>query len=76
MPVAWVVIVLLGGAVVYLDAQATTPLPTVPVLGLAVESCNADKFVITAPTKDCARVITSTKGSTSTMHRRTLRCVK
>lgn len=72
--------IFLLGSVVYLDAQPT-PLPIVPpipipVLGLAVESCDADKIVLTAPVADCPRVLTSTKGSTKTMHVRTLTCVK
>lgn len=67
--------IFLLGSVVYLDAQPTPTGPTVPVLGLAVESCDTNKVVITAPVKDWLRVLTSTKGSTKTLPVRTLTCV-
>ncbi len=58
--------------------QATTLVmdttPPAPPKGLEITSATPDTVVITAAIGDCARVVTSTKGSTSTRWKRTVTC--
>ena len=56
---------------------AQVPVPVYvppPPTGLQITSATPDQIVITASTKDCKKVITSTAGSTSTMAKRTIQC--
>lgn len=51
-------------------------LPPPPAAGLTVVSASPQQIVMTAATKDCSRLVTSTKGSTATVLKRTVTCVK
>lgn len=56
----------------------TTPIETVPPAptGLRIVSSSAQEIIVVASISDCSRVITSTKGSTSTQLKRTMTCVR
>lgn len=60
--------------------QATTlvadTMPPAPPKGLEITSATTDTIVITAASADCARVVTSTKGSTSMRWKRTVTCLR
>lgn len=51
-------------------------LPPVAPTGLTITSLSASKIVIVASARDCTRVITSTKGSTTWQAQRTITCVR
>lgn len=55
---------------------APVDLPPAPPQGLTIASATAEQVVIVASATDCARVVTSTKGSTATIYKRTVSCVK
>lgn len=57
-------------------APVPPPPPPPPAAGLRIDSTSPDQVIITAPVTDCPRVVTSTKGSTSTTHKRTITCVR
>lgn len=57
-------------------APVPPPPPPPPAAGLRIDSTSPDQVIITAPVADCPRVVTSTKGSTSTTHKRTITCVR
>jgi hypothetical protein len=49
-------------------------LPPTPPAGLTIVSSSANEIVIVARASDCPRVVTSTKGSTGAMRKRTVTC--
>lgn len=57
-------------------APVPPPPPPPPAAGLRIDASSPDQVVITATVKDCPRVVTSTKGSTATTHKRTITCVR
>jgi len=56
-------------------APSGCPAPP-PPSGLSVVSATPQQIIITATVADCSRVVTSTKGSTPTLQKRTITCVK
>ncbi len=54
----------------------TLPVPVLPMPGLSIVQQSPTEVVITAPTTACPRIATSTKGSTATMLKRTVRCLQ
>ena len=56
--------------------QAAQDLPPAQPKGLEITLETADKIVVAAMKTDCARVVTSTAGSTTTKNIRTITCVK
>jgi hypothetical protein len=56
-------------------APSGCPTPP-PPSGLSVVSATPQQIIITATVADCSRVLTSTKGSTPILQKRTITCVK
>lgn len=50
--------------------------PPAPPAGLQILSSSASGIVIMASRQDCPRVVTSTRGSTATMFKRTVKCAR
>lgn len=63
-------------AIVTVKTTAPVDLPPAPPTGLQISSATASQVVIVASAKDCTRVLTSTKGTTSAQQVRTVTCVK
>lgn len=66
------------GPLAGLSFTVTAPVdaPPAPPTGFQIMSATASEVVIVASAKDCTRVVTSTKGTTSAQHMRTVSCVK
>lgn len=79
---AWIHSVAADGTVGLSQGTAfTTPaapvdLPPADPTGLTILSSSASEIVIVASAKDCRSVTTSTKGSTATAFRRTVKCAR
>lgn len=56
-------------------ATLTETVPPAPT-GLRIVSSSAQEIIVVASISDCSRVVTSTRGSTSTQLKRTMTCVR